>query len=84
MELLEVSDNTWPNYIESLTIDNEVTIAIQINGKLRATIDIIKDIDKEEVENIVKSNNIVKKYIDGKSIKKFIFVPNKLVNLVIG
>ncbi len=83
LELLGINDNIWPSYNESLTIDNEVTIAIQINGKLRATINVTKDTNKEEVENIVKSNNIVKKYIDGKSIKKFTFIPNKLVNLVI-
>ncbi len=83
LELLGINNNIWPNYNESLTIDNNVTIAIQINGKLRTTIDVAKDTIKDEVENIVKSNNIVKKYIDGKNIKKIIFVPNKLVNLVL-
>lgn len=83
LEILDVKDLDWPSYDEALTEDENVTIAVQVNGKLRTTVDVAKDMAKEELENIAKSNENVKKYTDGKEIKKIIVVPNKLINFVI-
>jgi leucyl-tRNA synthetase len=73
----------WPEYDEKMTIDNIVTIAIQVNGKLRGTIEIEKNFAKDKVENMAKKEMHVVKHIEGKEIKKIIIVPNKLVNIVI-
>lgn len=73
---------TWPVFEEEMTIDSEVTIVIQINGKLRGEIKVRKDEDKAIVEKLAKEQENVKKHLESE-IKKVIVVPNKLVNFVI-
>ncbi|MBO4600815.1 MAG: leucine--tRNA ligase [Bacilli bacterium] len=73
----------WPTYDEEKTIEDNITIGVQVNGKLRGTIDIKKDAPKEEVEELAKSNENVKKFTDGLEIVKVIVVPNKIVNIVV-
>ena len=72
----------WPTYDEAKTVDNLVTIAVQVNGKLRGTFEIAKDAPKEQLEAKAMSLDGVKPHIDGKTIKKVIVVPNKIVNIV--
>ena len=79
----ELAYSTWPEYDEEKTIDNEVSIAVSVNGKLRSTIKVGVDMDKEELIKIAKEQENVKKYIDGHDIIKEIVVPNKIVNIVI-
>lgn len=73
----------WSEFIEALTIDNEITIAIQVNGKLRGEVKIGKNVSKDEIERIAKGEQNVARYLEGKEIKKAIVVPGKLVNFVI-
>ena len=73
----------WPKYDEEKTIEDSITIGVQVNGKLRGTIDIKKDAPKEEVEELAKANENVKKFTDGLEIVKVIVVPNKIVNIVV-
>ena len=73
----------WPIYDEEKTIDDTITIGVQVNGKLRGTIDINKDAPKEEVEELAKANENVKKFTEGLTIVKVIVVPNKIVNIVV-
>ena len=72
-----------PEYDEAKTIDNEKNIAVQVNGKVRATI-LVSNTDTEEIikEKALNEDN-VKKYIDGKEIVKIIVIPNKIVNIVV-
>jgi len=80
-EMLCKSD--WPVYDESKTIDNTLEIGVQVNGKLRASITIEKDEDKDSViEKALKEEN-VQKHIEGKEVIKTIVVPNKIVNIVV-
>ena len=72
----------WPTYNESLLVDDEVEIVVQVNGKLRAKIEIPKDLSKEEMQDLALANDNVKMSIEGKEIKKVIAVPQKLVNIV--
>jgi len=74
---------SWPKYNENLTIDNEINIVIQINGKLRGEFTATKDITKEEAIKKAKEDNNSQKYLEGKTVIKEIFVPGKLVNIVI-
>jgi leucyl-tRNA synthetase len=78
-----IAYESWPTYDEEKTIEDNITIGVQVNGKLRGTIDIKKDAPKEEVENLAKTNENVKKFTDGLNIVKVIVVPNKIVNIVV-
>ena len=73
----------WPKYDESKLVNDEVTIGVQINGKLRDTINISTESSKEETLELAKSRENIKKYIDGAQIIKEIVVPGKIVNIVI-
>ena len=73
----------WPTYDENKLLDNEITIGVQINGKLRDTIKIKTNASKEETLLAAKSRDNIIKYIEGKEIIKEIVVPNKIVNIVI-
>lgn len=77
-----IVDEKWPEYIEELTVENIIEIPIQVNGKLQTKIKIARDLDKDEVLNIAKETDEIKKLLTEKSIVKEIYVPNKIVNLV--
>lgn len=73
----------WPQYDESMIVDDEMTIAVQVNGKVRGDIVVSADASDADILSQAKAVENVKKYIDGKDIKKEIYVKNKLVSLVI-
>ena len=73
----------WPEYNEALTVDAEVQIVVQINGKVRAKLMLSKDASKDEVIAAAKANENVRKYLDGANIVKEIVVPGKLVSFVV-
>ena len=60
-----------------------INLPIQVNGKLRATIDIAKDSDQEEIKKLVHENEKIQKFIEDKTIVKEIYVPNRIYNIVI-
>ncbi len=72
----------WPQAITELLSDDMVTIAIQVNGKLRTTLELAKDCDKREAEERALACDAVKHHIEGKEIRKIIVVPNRIVNVV--
>jgi leucyl-tRNA synthetase len=73
----------WPQWQEEYLTDDTITLVVQVNGKVRAQLQISKDASKDEAIEAAKADEHVKTYLDGKDIKKEIFVPGKLVNLVI-
>ncbi len=75
----------WPKFNPELILTDTVTIAIQINGKLRSTLEISTEsaADKNTLLNLAKSDNKIKNLLDGKEIKKEIVIPGKLVNIVV-
>lgn len=75
-------DEAWPVADESLTIDDTVTIAVQVNGKLRGTLDIARGTDKAEVETAALALEGVARTLDGSAPKKVIVVPDRIVNVV--
>lgn len=77
-------DTLWPVCDESLLQNETITIGVQVNGKLRATIDLAKNTEKEEAEKIALAQDNVQKAIEGKTVRKVIVVPNKIVNVVVG
>lgn len=74
---------TWPTYDKDKIIEKKITVAIQVNGKLRGTIESDLDEDKEVLQNKALEIENVKKFIDGHQIIKIIVIPNKIVNIVI-
>ncbi len=82
-EKTELAKTPWPKYDEAKTIDDEIEIPVQINGKLKATVTVTKDADKETIDKTVESNETISKLIEGKEIVKKIYVPGKIYNIVI-
>jgi leucyl-tRNA synthetase len=78
-----VAEEKWPEYDESKCVDETVEIVVQVNGKIKAKLDIPVDAQKDDVLTLAKSDENVKKAIDGMNIIKEIVVPKKLVNLVV-
>ena len=76
-------ETPWPEYDEAKTVESVVTIAVQVNGKLRATLNVDKNISKEKLLEIAKKEENVLKFIEGHEIVKEIVIPGRIVNLVI-
>ncbi len=77
-----VADAAWPPVDPALLVEDEVTIAIQVLGKLRDTITVPKGLPREEIEALALASDKVQRALDGKAVKKVIVVPDRLVNLV--
>jgi leucyl-tRNA synthetase len=77
-----VSKAPWPTFEAALTEENTVTIAVQVNGKLRATITLPKGTDQKTAETTALADEGVKRALDGKSPRKVIVVPDRIVNIV--
>ncbi len=73
----------WPEWDEAKTVDATVTYAVQVNGKLRATIDLPKDVDKDTAIAAAKEDAKVQQFMADKTIVKEIFVPGKIINIVV-
>jgi leucyl-tRNA synthetase len=73
----------WPTADPSLLVDDSVTIAIQVNGKVRGTIEIARDSEEKLVQEQALALESVQKFVDGKPLRKVIVVPNRIVNVVV-
>jgi leucyl-tRNA synthetase len=76
-------DTAWPVHDPAMLAEESVTIAVQVNGKLRATLDMPRDTAREEVEIEALALENVQRATDGKPPRKVIVVPNKVVNVVL-
>ena len=78
-----LADTAWPVADPNLLVENSVTIAVQVNGKLRGTLELAKDSDQKSTEEAALSLHNVASAIGDKPIRKVIFVPDRIVNVVI-
>ncbi len=78
-----VQDSFWPEWDDKLIIDEKTTIVIQVNGKLRAKLEVNKDATEEEIKKIALEDANVKKFVAQKEPTKVIFVPGRLINIVV-
>ena len=76
-----IAESSWPKYDESKTIDDEIELPIQVNGKLKGTVNIVKDLDETIIKDLVHKK--IASVIEGKNIVKEIYVKNKIYNIVI-
>ncbi len=79
-----ICDAQWPSFNEEYLKEDTVTYAVSFNGKARFNISVAADTPREEVERIALENENAAKWIEGKTIRKIIVVPNKIVNVVVG
>lgn len=75
---------SWPKYDEVLLAEEMIDLVLQVNGKLRDTIKVKKGLSEEEIRGIAMSNENVKRHLVGKEVKKFIYVKDRVANIVIG
>ncbi|WP_142658614.1 leucine--tRNA ligase [Enterococcus faecium] len=77
-----ISYAPWPTYDEAALVEDEVEVVFQVNGKVRAKSNVPRDLGKDKLEKAALANETVQEYIEGKTVRKVIAVPNKLVNIV--
>jgi leucyl-tRNA synthetase len=75
--------SSWPSYDESKIKDETLRIAVQVNGKVRAEIEVSADISEAEVRDIALSNEVVKNWLKDQPVRRFIYVKGKLANIVV-
>ena len=81
----DILQASWPEPLEAAMVQDEIEMMIQVNGKLRGNLLIARTTAKEEIEQLVVTQECVTKFlVDGQSVRKIIVVPNKLINVVIG
>lgn len=77
-----ISYAKWPTYDEAALVEDEIEVVFQVNGKVRAKANVTRDLVKEDLEKLALENELIKENIEGKTVRKVIVVPNKLVNIV--
>ncbi len=78
-----IASRPWPKADAALLEDETVTVAVQVNGKLRATLTLAKNLPEDEARAAALAHPSVVSAMEGKSLKKTIVVPNRIVNLVV-
>lgn len=78
-----LNEQPWPEYDEKLCVEDTVEIVLQVNGRIKAKMNVVKDGDKEAVLSDALKDERIRESVDGKSIIKQIYVPNKLINFVV-
>jgi len=73
----------WPKADPALTVEDQITIALQVNGKLRATIEVARDMAKQDLEARALSEGAIQRHLEGRSPRKVIVVPGRIVNVVV-
>jgi leucyl-tRNA synthetase len=83
LEFEEISKADWPIYDASKIIDETIDIAVQINGKTRGSISIFIDADQDTVEQTVKDNEKINKYLTETNILNIIYIKGRIINFVV-
>ncbi|NCO46840.1 MAG: class I tRNA ligase family protein, partial [Vibrio sp.] len=78
----DVDNTVWPTYDESALVEDEKLIVLQVNGKLRGKLTVAADASKDQVEALGLADENVMKFTDGLTVRKVIYVPGKLLNIV--
>ncbi|HPF31347.1 MAG TPA: leucine--tRNA ligase [Candidatus Saccharibacteria bacterium] len=78
-----IQETQWPKWDEKMVIDYTITVVIQVNGKLRAKLEVDKDISEEEINDLALKNTNVINFVGDKKPKKIIYVPGRILNIVV-
>jgi leucyl-tRNA synthetase len=79
-----MTSQPWPVYDEKALVLDEVTMVVQVNGKVRGKFEAPNNAPKDAVEKLAMDLENVQKFMEGKTVRKVIVIPNKLVNIVVG
>jgi leucyl-tRNA synthetase len=79
-----IADAGWPTYDPALCIDAEVEIAVQVNGKVRGRITLARDADEATARALALADEGAKPHLEGKTVKKVVYVPGRIVNVIVG
>jgi leucyl-tRNA synthetase len=79
-----VHTREWPTYDEALIKEEEITLVVQVNGKVRDRIDAPADVSEEDAKELALASEKVRAYVEGREVKKSVYVPGRLVNFVVG
>ena len=74
----------WPTFDEALCVDDVIEIAVQVNGKVRGRVPLARDATEADARAAALATDGIKAHLAGKTVKKFVYVPGKIVNLVVG
>ncbi|MCH2110589.1 MAG: leucine--tRNA ligase [Polyangiaceae bacterium] len=77
-----IAQAAWPTWDESLCVDTVVTLPVQVNGKVRAKLEVARNADEKTVRELALANETIQGFINGKPIRKFIFVPGRICNII--
>ena len=80
----ELSEADWPTFDEEKLVKNEIEIPIQINGKVRSNLVIEIDFSEDEVLALAKKDETIQKYLEEGEIRKVIYIPERILNIVVG
>jgi len=83
LEMIGQRDHSWPDYNQKIIKEDKINFVIQINGKKRGLIKLDNNKSKDEIMEIVKKEESLTKYLKDNKILKIIFVPKKLINIII-
>ena len=83
-EPYSVHEQAWPGYDETLIQADEIVLVVQVNGKLRDRVNVPADISEEAAKELALASARVRPHVEGKEIRKSVYVPGRLVNLVVG
>ncbi|MDA1353188.1 MAG: leucine--tRNA ligase [bacterium] len=78
-----IHGSEWPVYDAAKTVDESVTLVVQVNGKVRDKLDVARDASQDNVEALAQQSEKISAHTDGKTIVKIIYVPNKILNIVV-
>jgi leucyl-tRNA synthetase len=79
-----VSNVTWPSFDPALCVDDFVEIAVQVNGKVRGRAELARDASEVSAREAALADPNVTKFMEGKAIKKLVYVPGKILNFIVG
>ena len=80
---IDQNETAWPTVAKEDLIEDQINLVVQINGKKRAILKVKRDINQKEILKIIKLNREIEKFLTKQIIKKIIFVPNRLINIII-
>ena len=79
-----VFDARWPEWDESLVVEDQIEVVIQVSGKTRGRVSVPRDAEQDAVLAAAQEDAAVRRFTEGKEVRKVVYVPNRLLNLVVG
>jgi leucyl-tRNA synthetase len=79
-----VFDAQWPAWDEGLVVEDRVEVVVQVNGKTRSKVTVVRNAEQETVVEVAQRDAGVRRFTEGKEVRKVVYVPNRLLNVVVG